>query len=362
MLGVIPWMSAIVAKDQQHFFVRNLWYYALPSAQLKPGQILAREFLGEPVVLGRTQSGQVFALRDICPHRAVPLSAGRFDGQEIECCYHGWRFNGEGQCTLIPALVEGQTLNLDRFQVRTYPLAEKQGNLWIYMAAAGDRAIPPEQRAIPEIPAVGDRAPNVVVRLDFPCYIDHAVVGLMDPTHLPFVHRSKWWKDDPTLVEEVKQFDPLPYGFCMRRHRVVKVPELYRLLGRDPETEISFSLPGIRIEELATDRHTVCNLTAVTPINENRTEVYTMLYWDLWFLDLLKPIIKQLSREFLGQDRDVVVKQQQGLKYDPTLLLINDADTQARWYIRLKHAYHRATQAKESFRNPIRAQVLRWRC
>jgi hypothetical protein len=33
--------------------------------------------LGEPVLIGRTKAGRLFALRDICPHRAAPLSAGR---------------------------------------------------------------------------------------------------------------------------------------------------------------------------------------------------------------------------------------------------------------------------------------------
>src|SRR5437762_100035 len=64
--------------------------------------------LGEPVLLGRDEAGAVFALRDICPHRGMPLSAGNFDGGEIECCYHGWRFAPDGRCTAIPSLVRSE--------------------------------------------------------------------------------------------------------------------------------------------------------------------------------------------------------------------------------------------------------------
>ena len=115
-------------------FLRNIWYYALPGEQLKPGQMFAKQLLGEPIVFGRTHSDEVFALRDICPHRAVPLSCGRFDGEEIECAYHGWRFDEVGQCKLIPALNADQNLDLSKFQVRRYPVQEVQGNIWIYMS------------------------------------------------------------------------------------------------------------------------------------------------------------------------------------------------------------------------------------
>ena len=48
------------------------------------------------MLLGRTSDGEIFALRDFCPHRGMPLRFGNFDGQTIECCYHGWCFNTDG--------------------------------------------------------------------------------------------------------------------------------------------------------------------------------------------------------------------------------------------------------------------------
>jgi len=60
----------------------------------------SREHVGDcdaarsSLVIGRDAAGEVFALRDVCPHRAFPLSAGSCDGQTVECTYHGWRFDG----------------------------------------------------------------------------------------------------------------------------------------------------------------------------------------------------------------------------------------------------------------------------
>ena len=58
-------------------FVLDTWYFVALSRDVAPGSLKRHELLGEPVLIGRTKGGQVFAMRDICPHRAAPLSAGR---------------------------------------------------------------------------------------------------------------------------------------------------------------------------------------------------------------------------------------------------------------------------------------------
>ena len=113
--------------------LREAWYYAIPGARLKPRKMLGKVMLGEPVLIGRDADGVPFALRDICPHRGMPLTAGHYDGCEIECCYHGWRFDTAGRCTAIPALVPGQAFTPGRVRVRNYPAREVQGNIWVYL-------------------------------------------------------------------------------------------------------------------------------------------------------------------------------------------------------------------------------------
>ncbi|BAY65062.1 Rieske [2Fe-2S] domain-containing protein [Calothrix brevissima NIES-22] len=345
-----------------NFFLRNVWYYALPSDRLKPGKAIARTFLGEPVLLCRTQAGKVFALRDICPHRGIPLSCGRFDGQEVECCYHGWRFDYGGRCTVIPSLTEGQNVDLNRYNVQYYEIREKQGNIWIYMPEPGKSQSPPREMEVPEIPGFGDRPPQLVEVMRFPCFVDHAVLGLIDPAHSPYVHRVWWWRSGQ-LHDEIKQFDPSPYGFTMRKHQLpVNTGSAYKFIGGGiPETEISFRIPGIRIENTTTTKHQVCNLTAITPISETETEVNFAFYWTPTWAGFAKPLIRLFTRAFLDQDRRVVEKQQIGLKYDPVLRLIKDSDMQALWYYQLKREYARSLAEDRPFVNPVKSQLLHWR-
>ena len=147
----------------------------------------------------------------------------------------------------------------------------------------------------------------------------------------------------------------------MVRHPPSSNSLAYKLLGGAVTTEISFQLPGIRIEHIRAGRHTVVGLTAVTPINEVETQVTQVFYWTQSWLSALKPVVRPFARAFLKQDRDVVVMQQEGLAHNPQLMLINDADTQAKWYYRRKEEWGRAQAEGRPFKNPIQAQELRWR-
>lgn len=337
--------------------LREAWYYAAPSRSLRPGRVLARTMLGEPVLVGRDGEGAVFALRDICPHRGMPLSEGRFDGSEIECCYHGWRFAPDGHCTAIPSLVEGQAFDLARMAVPSYPACEVQGNVWVYFGS--DPGTAPD---IPMLDGFGESAaPRLIETMRFQAAVDHAVVGLMDPAHGPFVHRAWWWRSAASIHEKAKAFEPSPWGFTMSRHSPSSNSRAYRLLGGAPETEISFRLPSVRIEQIRARRYAVTNLTALTPIDEHTTEVNHCIYWTAPWLSVLKPLLLPYVRAFLRQDRDIMERQQRGLAFDPVLSLIDDADTQARWYYRLKQEYRRARAEGREFENPVRPRTLRWR-
>jgi len=340
--------------------LKGLWYYALPGATLRPGAMTHRLLLGEPLLIGRGTDGQVFALLDICPHRGMPLTEGRFDGSEVECCYHGWRFDRAGACTAIPWLVEGQDVNVGRIKVRRYPAREHLGNVWVYMGdAEADEASLPEP---PPVPDIGVAQPNLVVEMTFGCHVDQAVIGLMDPAHGPFVHTSWWWRPNRSMQLKEKAFEPAPLGFRMRRHQPASNSRAYYLfLGGQPETEITFRLPGVRVEHIRAGRHQVAQVTAVTPIDETTTRISHAIYWTVPWLTALKPFLRRIAHRFIDQDRAIVEKQQRGLKYKAPMMLVPDADTLARWYFRLKREYAASQSEGRAFENPVPETVLRWR-
>ena len=351
-------------------FLYDIWYFAALGSDLKPGKLQRYEIMGQPVLLGRQRSGDVYALRDICPHRAAPLSAGRLTadaaGEEVvECPYHGWTFRTDGVCAKIPSLVQGQAMEVSRIRVRRYPVAESQGMVFIWMAqdekARGDGKDAEPDQPPPVFEGVVGGAPKLVDRMDFDAHIDHAVVGLMDPAHGPYVHQQWWWRSKSHQLEKAKPFEPREAGFAMVSHTPSKNSRAYRLLGGRPETEITFRLPGLRWEHVRVGARQVLSLTCLTPVSETKTRITQVIWSDHPVFVLLKPVIRMGARIFLRQDGDMVNLQNQGLRYDPSLLWIDDADRQAKWYQALKREWAAARKAGRPFENPVKPQVLRWK-
>jgi phenylpropionate dioxygenase-like ring-hydroxylating dioxygenase large terminal subunit len=344
--------------DGVPLFLRDSWYMATLAADVRKGDLRREMVLGEPVLIGRMNDGQVFAMRDICPHRAVPLSAGKVLSENtVECPYHGWRFKADGVCALIPSTVSGQTIEAGNIRVKSYPVREQDGLIWVWMAEPGHEKQPPKG----EPPRVG--VPNAKPRWHesqlFRCGIDHAVIGLMDPAHAPYVHGRWWWHVTPK--EKVKTYAPLPNGFVMTRHKPTK--PMYALLG-DVSTEITFELPSVRFENISGmimgRKIDVVGLTTCTPRDADNTQVTQIFYWPAW-LSFIKPFFWALGPTFLGDDRRIVELQREGLKFNPPLMLIQDSDVPAMWYMRLKKAWAESTRTGAPFVNPVQPRTLRWR-
>ena len=344
-------------------FLTDTWYVAALSADLRPGKLIHVQILGEPLALGRSPSGGVFALRDVCPHRAAPLSAGQFHRdafgvESVACPYHGWRFKADGACAAIPSLTEDQDLDVSRIRVRRYPIEESQGLVFVWMAASptGQPDHPP-----PYLPGVVGGAPKLVDRMVFDAHIDQAVVGLMDPAHGPYVHRQWWWRTAGSEHDKEKRFVPSDAGFTMVRHAPSRNSRAYAILGGKPETEITFRLPGLRWEHVSVGARQVLSLTCLTPIDEARTQVIQIAWSDHPAFALLKPVIRAMARTFLRQDADMVKLQNEGLKRSPALIWIDDADRQAKWYQALKREWAQSRREGRPFHNPVQAATLRWR-
>ena len=346
-------------------FLGDCWWFAALSSELKPGILARYEILGEPILIGRDLDGHVYGVRDICPHRAAPLSAGKMvrgrDGQSaIECPYHGWQFGTDGGCRLIPSLTSDQNIEVLRIRTRGFMVREQQGLVWIYMASDSKSEAKPDHEP-PHLDGIVGGAPLIVERMDFESHIDHAVVGLMDPAHGPYVHQQWWWRSSKKQLEKTKAFEPREFGFSMVRHQPSKNSRAYRILGGEPLTEITFRLPGLRWEHILIGDKQILGLTCLTPVNANCTKI-TQIFWsDHAIFRAISPLFRLGAKAFLKQDGDMVNLQNEGLKYNAPLLWIDDSDTQAKWYQALKKEWTRHRVENRAFANPVKACRLSWK-
>ena len=107
----------------------NHWYVVAKSTEIKT-QPFAVTLWHQPIVIYRDSAGKIHALEDRCPHRQVKLSHGKVIGDNLECAYHGWRFNPAGECAQVPYLATNQ--KLPSCDIRRYPVQEKDGFVWLF--------------------------------------------------------------------------------------------------------------------------------------------------------------------------------------------------------------------------------------
>lgn len=393
MIGEVT-RAAVATSGPGTTLIYDDWYPAIRSSEIADKRMSKAMLVGIPLVLGRTLAGRYFAMRDSCPHRGIPLSYGWFDGQRVTCKYHGWGFEpASGQCREIPSLTERDSLDPCRIYATAFPCEERDGHVWVYVPQSGrgrlSRSSPKEglERGtrgssleedgartdqmsqlppVPEIPKFSQRFRSAYLTADLPCNIDHGIIGLMDPAHGPFVHQAWWWRSRNSIHEKEKHFEPIENGFRMTAHQPSANSAPYKLLGVYGEpitTTIDFVLPNRRYEIIRCGEKWFSSLTTVTPTIENYCRIDVCAAWNVFLnVPFLTPIAKFFGRRFVAQDQLTMIQQAEGLKYNPSLMLIDDADRPAKWYFELKQARLESQATGKPMRHPMDGPVtLHWR-
>jgi phenylpropionate dioxygenase-like ring-hydroxylating dioxygenase large terminal subunit len=344
-------------------FLWDFWYPAIKSDAIAGTKLVTAMLLEVPLVLGRTSGGRAFTMRDACPHRGMPLSYGHFDGKNVQCSYHGWQFDAcSGRCVEIPSLTSHDKLRAERISASSFRCEERDGYVWVYMNAPGSR-LPETIPATPELPKFS--AKYKITRLDceLPSHIDHGIIGLMDPAHGPFVHQSWFWRSKKSIHEKSKQFEPISLGFRMSKHSPSTNSAPYQLLkkmtGEAVTTTIDFVLPNMRFEEIHSGKLWFSSRATVTPVRRDLCRIDFVAAWNL---ALPIAIFRAFARVFLRQDQQTMIQQAEGLKYNPRLMLIDDADRPAKWYFGLKQNLLESRRSGAPMVHPMDGPVtLHWK-
>jgi phenylpropionate dioxygenase-like ring-hydroxylating dioxygenase large terminal subunit len=121
--------------------MRRYWQPVLASRNVttRPREV---RILGEDLIVFRDGEGRPGLLYPRCMHRGTSLFWGHVEADGIRCCYHGWKFDVEGNCIEQPCEPNPHACRPEHRQP-WYPVRERYGLVWAYMG-------PPER--MPELP------------------------------------------------------------------------------------------------------------------------------------------------------------------------------------------------------------------
>ncbi len=321
----------------------DAWYVACLSSELRRTP-LSRTIWDLPIAVFRGKSGQVGAFVDRCPHRSVPLSAGQVVGDTLQCGYHGWRFDHDGQCVEVPALI-GEPGHRSRC-ARALPVVEQQGFVWVW----ADPDTPP--RGAPYSFPVADDPSYLVVRREMaaPGTLHSVIENALDVPHTAFLHGGLFRTDGGVRNEITcrveRRWDrveceyigePRPEGLAAR----ILSPSGGLVTHFD-----RFILPSITEVEyrIGEENHVVLN-GACTPVSAFETKMYACVCirsrlpgW------LLRPIVQPIAMRIFAQDVDMLTKQTETLHaFDDASYISTELDVLGAQILRLmkRHAQGR---------------------
>lgn len=307
-------------------FLTNCWYVAGRSADIERS-LVTRKILSQELVLFRQQNGAVVVLEDACPHRKLPLSKGRLLGDIVECGYHGMQFDCSGACVSVPT----QSRIPPQARVKSYPVAEKWGFVWVWMGA-------PEQADESEIFEIDNfdnsswgKTEGGTLEID--CHYLWLTDNLLDPSHVGWVHQTSFaapgTNDTPLQVETFDDgvvvsrwiFDQSvpPYyaplvkfeGNCDRlQHYEARIPSV--CINRSIFTPAGTGGSAAQANDKA---YVMVSYNFMTPIDEDTTSYYWLQHYntDPDNVEIAKKLNDGAIMAF-NEDREILEAVHKGIK------------------------------------------------
>ena len=172
-------------------FMRRFWVPATLSSEIVAGGDPHRIcLLGENMVAFRAADGRLGVLDEACPHRGVSLALARNADCALTCIFHGWKIDVTGKVLDVPPeSAERREAFAARVKVRTYPVREAAGIVWIWLG--GD-----EPGTFPMLNWIDLQHNQVrcsvgIVRANWV----YGIEGQLDSAHVGILHKD--WADRP---------------------------------------------------------------------------------------------------------------------------------------------------------------------
>jgi nitrite reductase/ring-hydroxylating ferredoxin subunit len=190
------------------------WFQVAWPDDVQPGQAVPRFWFGRHLVLWRDAEGAFHTQDAFCPHLGAHLGHGGIvDGCQIECPFHGWRFDDEGRNTDIPY---SERTNA-KARLRTFPTIERNGLVLAWYHP--DPAVEP-MWDIPVLPEFsGDTGFSEPVRRHYTVHAawQELAENGADPAHFRYVHQTE-------VVPEVEEYHSEGVHAVMRSSQKFPTP------------------------------------------------------------------------------------------------------------------------------------------
>jgi phenylpropionate dioxygenase-like ring-hydroxylating dioxygenase large terminal subunit len=292
------------------------WFVVATSAELRQKPI-ARTLQGIPLVLFRDAEGQAGALIDRCPHRNVPLSAGEVVRGQLQCAYHGWRFDRVGACRHIPSLV-GEAEARAR-HAQSYPTIEQDGFVWVYSTPRAEIEGFPTTQPYRFAMATANGYTQVRQMVEAPGTLHATIENALDVPHTAFLHRGLFRSKSRGIEIKVKvtrSKDRVVAEYIGEPRPPGVVGRLLSPSGGTVSHFDRFILPSIaEVEYAIGEENHIFVASAMTPVTDFVTRIFALVSFRMRVPGaLLKPFLHPIALAIFKQDAKILKMQSNAIQ------------------------------------------------
>lgn len=290
--------------------LERCWHPIAWSHQLKKKPI-AVQILGRDVVGFRDKNGVAHVIEDRCPHKGVKLSPGACVNGGIECPYHGWIFDGQGECIHIPSHTSQDKINVRN--IPSFLVQEQEGTVWFSFSKKPFDETPPNWHFY--------HKNSFTTILEMDCEYVRLMENLVDNPHAGYIHGGLL-RGRPS-TEIVAHIRETPVGVHIKTiGEKARNSLIYRMFGkkdREIEHTEEFIAPNIirTIFSHPGGTHASSQFVCV-PVSEKKTRVFYRITLDFPFAQMFIPFFKLMVDRVLVQDKMMLEHEAQQEWADPT--------------------------------------------
>ncbi|MEI7500384.1 MAG: aromatic ring-hydroxylating dioxygenase subunit alpha [Bacteroidota bacterium] len=305
--------------------IYNQWYVILGSREVKNNQVIGIKRFGENLVVWRDKQGNPGAAIDKCPHRGIKLSLGKIKDDHLQCPFHGFEYDQNGECKLIPG--NGKSTPVpDHIRASAYTVKEANGFLYLWYTNQ-----PANTGTLPPLPWFDDLDNSLFtsdMKDHWKAHYSRVIENQLDVVHVPFIHRTTIGRGIGPVVNGpyTKVFENgLSYWPANEQDtgqkplRPDQMPE-----PTNKETFLTFLFPNLWQNHIMEKLRVV---VAFVPVDETNTVLYLRTYQKMVTIPIIRNIFLWITglynRIVLHQDRRVVEThqpQETKLKMDENLI------------------------------------------
>jgi len=257
--------------------MRRYWHPVLAAEHVtnRPQEV---RILGEDLVIFRDGNGNPGLLYPHCSHRGASLFWGHVEPDGIRCCYHGWKFDVEGNCLEQPCEPMGG-VNKAAHRQPWYPVREHYGLVWTYMGPPDKMPLLPrfdnmEPLVDDEFYWTSDNSLSAHADLNGPAILPYSWLHMndncMDPFHAQVLHSTfsgAQFVREFAVMPKLK-FEPFERGVIYKAERRLDDGRVLVRVNTWLAPNIT-SVPGLGLEPGPSDR-----LTIFVPVDDTHCRTF----------------------------------------------------------------------------------------